>query len=728
MVEERFVTRAGIAVKAVQSVIPTDSALHPVLGSINTAQGALFSSGFDYPGRHSRWDIGFIHPALEVIGRGNQFTLAALNPQGRALLDVIEPAITGASYLASLERSAETITGVIAAPAKFFTEEERSRQPSLFSVLRALTGLFGSDAEIAQSFGLYGAFGYDLVMNFEDIKQRHARDPRPKDCHLFLPLEVIVVDRKREVATKTVYSVATPSGESASFPAGGREFAPVEGSGTHDVQADHAPGEFAEKVAKVIEGTAAGDYFEVVLSQTFSTRFDDTPTALFQRLAAINPSPYMFLLNFGTEQLIGASPELFVRVTGRRYETCPIAGTVPRGATALEDADRVQQLIGSKKDESELTMCTDVDRNDMARVCVPGSVQVIGRRQLEFYSHLIHTVDHLEGYLRDEFDAIDAFQTHMWACTVTGAPKPAALQEIENLEKSPRGWYSGAIGFLSFSGNINTGITLRTAHIAGGRANLRAGATLLFGSDPAMEEQETRTKAAAFLAALAGQPGASKQSKPSTPQAAPAVLSQRRNILLIDHRDSFVHNLAAYLRELGQQVVTLRCGFPIEKLDEVAPDLVLLSPGPGTPAEFKVPEMVGLLAERKIPTFGVCLGHQGIGQHFGGTIGRLPIPEHGKASAVTHRGEKLFRDIPAPFEAGRYHSLYIVANTMPACLEITAETYRTDENGNRELIPMAVQHRTLPIAGVQFHPESLMTLKSRVGHSLLKNAIEQLTQ
>jgi anthranilate synthase len=187
-----------------------------------------------------------------------------------------------------------------------------------------------------------------------------------------------------------------------------------------------------------------------VLSQTFSTAFHDTPTALFQRLARINPSPYMFLLTSDR-----AAHWRFSRALreshGQSLRNLPIAGTVRRGDTALEDAAKVQELIGSLKDESELTMCTDVDRNDMARVCVPGSVKVIGRRQLEFYSHLIHTVDHLEGYLRPEFDSLDAFQTHMWACTVTGSPKPAAMQEIENLEVSPRGWYSGAVGFLSFA-------------------------------------------------------------------------------------------------------------------------------------------------------------------------------------------------------------------------------------------------------------------------------------
>ncbi|MFN8391005.1 MAG: anthranilate synthase component I [Bdellovibrionota bacterium] len=724
---ERFKTQGGVEVQVETTEIKPQSALDGVFEQIDTSKGAIFSSGFDYPGRHSRWDLGFVNPAIEFIAHKKQFTFNALNEQGRALLTLLELPLKNHPDIKEVSLAAESLTGEVKTSDRFFTEEERSRQPSIFSVLRAVTQLFANDHPAGAHFGFYGAFGYDLVTEFEDLKLKHPRDARSKDCHLFLPLELTVVDRKREISASYQYSVLTPQGPTKKFSGGGKQLPLVPGSGSKDIQSDHEPGEFAAKVQEVIGGTARGDYFEVVLSQTFSTRCDDTPTALFRKLAKLNPSPYMFLLNMGDEQLVGASPELFVRVTGRRYETCPIAGTIARGKTALEDADRVQQLMGSRKDESELTMCTDVDRNDMARVCIPGSVRVIGRRQLEFYSHLIHTVDHVEGYLRDELDALDAFQTHMWACTVTGAPKPAALQEIENLEKSPRGWYSGAIGFLCFNGSLNTGITLRTASLKDGRATLRSGATLLFGSDPDLEELETRTKAAAFLAALAQGPG-DQPSEPRGGSASEIRLNEKRRILLVDYKDSFVHNLAAYLRELGAEVLTVRAGFPESMIDELKPDLVLLSPGPGTPQEFGVPDFVGRLAARKMPTFGVCLGHQGIGQHFGATIGQLPIPEHGKASVVHHQGSPMFSEIEEMFEAGRYHSLYLVKDTVPDCLEVTAYTMRETENGEPEVIPMAVRHKTLPIAGVQFHPESLMTLKKQTGHLILKNAIDLLTR
>ncbi len=233
-----------------------------------------------------------------------------------------------------------------------------------------------------------------------------------------------------------------------------------------------------------------------------------SPTAFYERLRQRNPAPFEFLFNLGEgrrdgEYLVGASPEMYVRVTGDRVETCPISGTIARGSRpAGGRGEHPPGCSASAKEESELTMCTDVDRNDKSRVCVPGSVRVIGRRQIEMYSRLIHTVDHIEGRLRPGFDALDAFLTHMWAVTVTGAPKAWAMQFIEDHEDTTRRWYGGAVGMIGFDGSMNTGLTLRTAQIHGGVAAVRAGATLLFDSDPEAEERETQLKARALLETL----------------------------------------------------------------------------------------------------------------------------------------------------------------------------------------------------------------------------------
>ena len=253
---------------------------------------------------------------------------------------------------------------------------------------------------------------------------------------------------------------------------------------------------------KAKERFKCGDLFEVVPSHVFHARCA-SPAAFYERLRERNPAPFEFLFNLGDgEYLVGASPEMYVRVQGDRVETCPISGTIARGADPLEDAANIAMLLGSAKEESELTMCTDVDRNDKSRVCVPGTVTVIGRRQIEMYSRLIHTVDHIEGRLLPGRDVLDAFLTHMWAVTVTGAPKAWAMQFIEDNEGAPRRWYGGAVGKIGFDGSMNTGLTLRTAHIRNGVATVRAGATLLYDSDPEAEERETHIKARALLETL----------------------------------------------------------------------------------------------------------------------------------------------------------------------------------------------------------------------------------
>ena len=236
-----------------------------------------------------------------------------------------------------------------------------------------------------------------------------------------------------------------------------------------------------------------GDYYEVVLRQTFRSPYAGSPSELFEKIQHASPSPYEFFLQLGDEQLIGASPEMFVRIEGRRVETCPIAGTARRTGDPLKDADNIRELLNSKKEESELTMCTDVDRNDKSRIAVPGSVKVIGRRLIESYAGVFHTVDHVEGTLAEGFDSLDAFLTHMWAVTIIGAPKKWAAQAIENLEKEPRGWYGGAVGMISLDGDVNTGITIRTVHLKNGEARYSAGATLLYDSDPASEDRECWT-------------------------------------------------------------------------------------------------------------------------------------------------------------------------------------------------------------------------------------------
>jgi len=707
-----FTTTGGVEITRTVAELPVVGALDLFLARLDAHRGAVFASGYEYPGRYSRWDIGFVDPPVELVARGHDFTVRALNERGKPLLQLFRQGIEGHRHLGALEGNDTELRGQVSPMPPHFPEEERSKQPTIFSLLRALVWQFGAPVE--PHLGFYGAMGYDLVFQFEPITLRHQRPAQHPDLHLFLPDDLIVVDHRKEQALRYSYDFRQGSLSTHGLAGAGQAMPAAKGRPTA-LESDHAPGEYAAKVRRIIEGTRRGDFFEVVPSQVLSAGYGGTPSDLFANIRRTNPSPYEFLINLGKEQLVGASPEMFVRVEGSQVETCPISGTIRRGSSPIEDAEQILTLLNSQKDEAELTMCTDVDRNDKARVCQAGSVRVLGRRLIETYSRLIHTVDHVVGELRPGFDAFDALLSHMWAVTLTGAPKPAAMQMIEHLENSARRWYGGCVGMLSFNGNINTGITIRTVHLEDGVARVRVGATILCDSDPDEEEIETRTKAEAFTNAVL-------QLAPPAPPSTPALRAtgSGRKVLFVDNRDSFVHTLSDYVRQTGAEVTTLRAGFPYTLFDELKPDLVFISPGPGTPEEFGVPELVRQCVQRQLPVFGVCLGLQGMVEAFGGKLAVLSYPMHGKSSVVECSGEGLLEGFPARFIAGRYHSLFALPEALPSCLKVRART----EDG----VIMAVEHESYPAAAVQFHPESILTVKEDLGLRLIARVMERLAK
>ena len=709
--EISFTTRGGVHVRRVARDAGDGVAvIASCREALDTRQGAVFSSDYEYPGRYTRWDVGFVDPPLSLTARGREVVIAALNARGIALIPGIADALAAADWLAGLTTGAGTLSLSVREPQAHFTEEERIKQPTAFSAVRALVALFGNNE--CPHLGLYGAFGYDLTFQFDPIEKRMGRPADQRDLVLYLPDEIVVVDHCADKATRYSYEFEL-AGRATSGLGRGGSAEPFRFANAEPPARDHAEGEYAALVREAIEHFRRGDLFEVVPGQSFFARCNAPPSAISTALARINPAPYGFMINLGAnEYLVGASPEMFVRVTGgRRIETCPISGTISRGSDAIADAEQVRKLLNSAKDEAELTMCTDVDRNDKSRVCEPGSVRVIGRRQIEMYSRLIHTVDHVEGRLAEGLDALDGFLSHAWAVTVTGAPKRRAMQFIEDHERSPRAWYGGAIGMVHFSGDLNTGLTLRTIRIKDGIAEIRAGATLLADSIAEEEERETRLKASAMLAAIR-QAGEPPLAKPAQAVTAPGA---GLDILLIDHDDSFVHMLAGYFRQCGAQVTTLRAPPQADFLERYKPDLVVLSPGPARPSDFNMTATIEAAKARGVPIFGVCLGLQGIAEAFGGSLRQLDIPMHGKPSRIAVEGDGLFAGLPREIAAGRYHSLVADPSTLPNCLKVTART----EDG----VIMALEHEHLPIAAVQFHPESIMTLSGEAGLAIVANAM-----
>jgi len=711
---DRYVTKGGIAVERQTIQLPEGDVTEPLIRALDHKLGCFFSSSVEFPGRYSRWDIGFKNPPLMIVGRGRTFRVTALNDRGRVLNRAVCAALEATDAVETLIADDGILSGRIKVPSERFSEEERSKQPSIFSVLRRMVDLFASDEE--PHLGLYGAFGYDLAFQFENIRQKRERAADQRDVVLYLPDEIVAVDHQRHQAMLYRYDFTVDGYATADMPRDGGDHPFRLGNGGDAVSCDHGAGEYQRIVATAKESFARGDLFEVVPGQVFAEATGAQPSRIFDVLKDLNPAPYGALMNLGEgEFLVSASPEMFVRVDGKRIETCPISGTIARGRDAIGDAQQILKLLNSEKDAAELTMCTDVDRNDKARVCEPGSVRVIGRRQIEMYSRLIHTVDHVEGVLRDGYDALDGFLTHAWAVTVTGAPKLWAMQFLEDHEKSPRRWYAGAIGWIGFNGNLNTGLTLRTIRMKDGLAEVRAGATLLFDSDPESEDAECKLKASAMLAAIRS---ASAAPKPKAAAAASLKPGHGLKVLLVDHEDSFVHMLADYIRQTGAEVRTLRHGLAAEAIAASPPDLVVLSPGPGRPTDFAMSRTLDAALGARVPIFGVCLGLQGLVEHFGGTLGQLDLPMHGKASVVTRSGSRYFDALPERFTVGRYHSLFADTKTLPGSMIATATT----EDG----VIMAVEHVDLPIAAVQFHPESILTLEDAVGLRLIAEMVTRL--
>lgn len=260
---------------------------------------------------------------------------------------------------------------------------------------------------------------------------------------------------------------------------------------------------FEKMVDDSKEFIRSGDIFQIVLSQRFSREFKRSPLDLYRALRTVNPSPYMFLLDTGDFALVGASPEVHVRLTGRKVEIRPIAGTRPRGKTPAEDTAFEQELLADEKEKAEHLMLVDLARNDIGRVSVYGSVKVPEYMIIERYSHVMHIVSQVEGQLASERTAFDLMRATFPAGTVSGAPKIRAMQLIAGMEGTQRGSYAGALGYFSYDGNLDSCITLRTALVKDGQVHIQAGAGVVADSVPAAEYQETINKASALFKAIA---------------------------------------------------------------------------------------------------------------------------------------------------------------------------------------------------------------------------------
>jgi anthranilate synthase component 1 len=368
--------------------------------------------------------------------------------------------------------------------------------------------------------GFVGYMGYDMVRFFEEIPDKNFDDLNTQDCVFMLSDTLIIFDhvnRKIKIVANAILKQKDPVSVRKAYARALKSIdrlvarlkkplrtaqEPKRVKKELQVTSNMTRAEFKKAVLQAKEYIKKGDIIQVVLSQRFKMRLQSRPFDIYRSLRSVNPSPYMFFLKLSDMFLVGSSPELLVRCEDGLVETRPIAGTRRRGNSESEDEKLVRELLSDKKEKAEHLMLVDLGRNDLGRVSRYGTVKVTEFMGIEKYSHVMHIVSNVTGRLKEKKDALDALVSCFPAGTVSGAPKIRAMEIIDDLEFTRRGPYAGAIGYFSFSGNLDSCIIIRTIVIKNGFLYIQAGAGIVSDSDPEREYQETVNKAKALLEAV----------------------------------------------------------------------------------------------------------------------------------------------------------------------------------------------------------------------------------
>ena len=399
--------------------------------------------------------------------------------------------------------------------------ERRKFQGSIFEVLRDLLGQHRpAHVEGLPPFtsGAVGFFAYDVVRQLEKLPSTAKVDTHMPDCVMMFFDRLLAFDHLRHQIHLIAAADLTRESPRAAYDRALRDLAALEKrlaagvrprdvrrarkAGALKIKPVTSQGRFLESVRRAKEYIAAGDIFQVVLSQRFDFEPEAAPFNIYRALRTVNPSPYLYFLRIGDTHILGSSPEMLVRVNGRRLEYRPIAGTRPRGANDAEDKHLEDELRRDEKERAEHVMLVDLGRNDVGRVSEYGSVKVRDLMYVERYSHVMHLVSAIEGCLRPELSALDAFAACFPAGTLSGAPKVRAMQIIEELEPVRRGVYGGSVLYADFAGNLDSCIAIRTMVMEKKRASVQAGAGIVADSDPVREHEECMNKAKAALRAV----------------------------------------------------------------------------------------------------------------------------------------------------------------------------------------------------------------------------------
>ncbi|MGH8427095.1 MAG: chorismate-binding protein [Gammaproteobacteria bacterium] len=656
--------------------------------------------------------------------------LAALLPEGAALLEsrTTHPcarySFVAFSPLAELRLQPEGL--LLSGPER---ETETLAGPplvQLFAWLEAVRAMPGAP-DVPFAGGWVGYFAHELgCLMLDTAPAADAPPARPSGPLAVFRLyrDALVVDHR--AGTATLYANDWGEGADALMARLHRARERLQGDAPKTATAPSVvdastatlnAGEFAERQAALQRLIRAGDCFQANLTASWAWPWrDGLPSqaelvALYRRYTEANPGAWCGFFANGETTILSGSPELLVDWRGDYIRMRPIAGTRPRGEDAASDAALAAELCSDPKERAEHSMLVDLVRNDLAHVSRAGTVRVENFAGVERYRHVMHLVSEVSGEARMGLDLESLLRAVFPGGTVTGAPKRRALARIGEFERGPRGAYTGALGYVALGGASQWNLMIRTLTATPTHLVAHAGCGIVEGSVSELEAKELAAKAraqaeAAFgrstPAELAMRCGEVESGRSWEPGRAEAVMQSAR-VLIVDFEDSFVHNLADYCRRLGAAAEVVSAHAPPEPAWKNEITHLILSPGPGRPADFPAwPRHLALAEARRIPVLGVCLGHQALGEATGAKLVCHHETVHGRGSRLLRLPAAKSDPIFAAWDgetAGRYHSLILIEPSPDM------EPLATLQDGTL----MAVRYRNKPHWGVQFHPESLLT-------------------
>jgi len=613
------------------------------------------------PGLYRREARAALDPLLSLVLDGQRLRIVPHGDTGRALAVALPLLADFDAVRGRLERR--------------FDGSGNGPHPAL-TLLRGLLAAFDIRAP---EFGFYGTLAFDYH------RLAHA-DAVPDDGRrrlaLMLPQRVLCAGEAGHRWIEFRFPGLAPR------PGAQAGLEPVRFNRFED---DLPPGGHAAAVARGVERMRRGELCSLVLSQTFRRAAPQVDVAAaFGRLRRDNPYPAMFFAHLdGGERVFGASPDVQVRADAQWVETAPVCGTFRRGADPVDDHEQAKALMASEVDEASLALCADSDRNDKALVCEPGSVELLQRRRVHFFSTILHTIDHTRGRRRADVDAFDIVLTHGTPATVTGMPKADARRAIDELEAEWRGWYAGAAVRIGSDGSCEALTLLRFARLAGGWAEVRTGGSLLADSDPEREEAETRLKAESVFRVLAGQ-------SPRPPEA-PQSLLPPRTLRFVDGGDA----LAALAREaLVQAGGRFAADAPVTVLGDAA-----------------LPRLRGRALAADGPTLALNNAALRLLELEGAELQLLPLPQFGRALACEALPGGLLQGL-GHFHAGVHATHVLPADGLPAGWTLLARGA-----DGRMVAALQPARRIVALA---FRPDALRSLQQRAGQRALAAALEWL--